>query len=127
MINLVYDQAKNIAAALGVGGVLVSAYATSGLPVPASQSFVEAKIGSVVSRIDGLTASTLELSRRNIIQEKARLRFELQANAGLMPKADPVRRVTLERRSAEIGDQIAQLDRDDEGLRTKIEKLKPGL
>lgn len=134
-ITAAVDQAKNLAAALGVGGVLLSAYASSGMPVPASQGFVRAEVGTVVARIDtsdlatakkidGLAATTLELQRKAIVQQKARLRFEARANASLLPKADPARRATLERRSAEVEDEIAELDRDDEGLRARIERLR---
>lgn len=129
------EHAKNLAAALGVGGVLFSAYASSGMPVPASQAFVETKVSAVVAKIDasdlitakkidGLAATTLELQRKAIVQQKARLRFELGANAATVSKADPARRVTLERRSAEISDELAELDRDDVELRTRIDKLR---
>lgn len=134
--SVLFDHAKNLAAALGVGGTLLAAYASSGMPVPASQAFVEAKVSTVVAKIDasdaatarkidGLAATTLELSRKSIVQQKARLRFELTANASLLPKADIARRVTLERRSAEIVDEIAELERDDTGLRDRIDKLRP--
>lgn len=135
MITAALEHAKNLAAALGVGGVLLSAYASSGMPVPASQAFVDARVATLVAKIeasdvatakkiDGLAATTLELQRKAIVQQKARLRFELQANASLQAKADVARRVTLERRSAEIQDEVTELDRDDEGLRARIEKLR---
>jgi hypothetical protein len=135
MLTLIIEHAKNVAAVLGVGGVLFSAYATAGLPVPASQAFVKSEVGLVVTKIeasdvatarkiDGLAATTLELLRKGIVQSKARLRFELAANASLLPKADPSRRVTLERRASEIEDEIRDLDRDDTNLRDRIERLK---
>lgn len=135
MISNLFDHAKNAAAALGVGGALFGAYASSGLPVPASTVFVEAKVASVVARIDAsdqatakrfdsLNASTLELQRKAIVNQRARLRFEERANRSLHERADPVRRVTLERRATEISDELLELDRDDEGLRHRIEKLR---
>lgn len=135
MLTAIIEHAKTGAAALGVGGTFLAAYTSLGLPLPASQAFVEAKVATVVSRIeasdlgtgkkiDGLAATTLELQRKAITQQKARLRFELGANTAIAPKAEPSRRVTLERRSAEIQDEIADLDRDDEGLRARIEKLR---
>ena len=138
MITSIVEHGKNILAAAGVGSALLGAYAASGLPIPASQGFVEQKVATVVTKIDAsdlatakkidaLNASTLELQRKSIVQQKARLRFEAQANASLLPRADSVRRVTLERRSAEIRDELADLDRDDEALRMRIEKLKPAL
>lgn len=135
MFAAVLEHAKTVAAALGVGGVLASAYATSGLPVPASQAFVKSEVGLVVAKIDasdlatakkidGLAATTLELQRKGIVQSKARLRFELAANGSLLSKADPARRITMERRSAEIEDEIRDLDRDDANLRERIERLR---
>ncbi len=128
------ELAKNVAAALGVGGVIFSAYASAGLPIPASQAFVETKVSAVVDRInesdvatgkkiDGLTATTLELQRKSIVQQRARLRYEFGANTTLTAKADAVRRVALERRAAEISDELAELDRDDVELRARIDKL----
>ncbi|MGU3539955.1 hypothetical protein [Methylobacterium sp. A54F] len=135
MISVLIEHAKTGAAALGVGGSFLAAYTALGLPLPASQAFVEGKVATVVSRIeasdlatgkkiDGLAATTLELQRKAITQQKARLRFELGANTALAPKAEPARRVTLERRAAEIQDELADLDRDDEGLRGRIERLR---
>jgi hypothetical protein len=135
MLTALVDQAKTAAAALGVGGTFLGAYVSLGLPLPASQPFVESKVAAVVAKIDasdattgkkidGLSATVLELQRKAITTQKARLRFEAGANAALSPKADAARRVTLERRSAEIQDELADLDRDDEGLRLRIEKLR---
>lgn len=135
MIAAIIEHAKTAAAALGVGGVLFSAYASSGLPIPASQGFVRTELAQVVAKIDasdlstarkidGLAATTLELQRKGIIAGKARLRFEAAANASLINKADPARRMTLERRASEIDDEIKELDRDDESLRMRIERLK---
>ncbi|SFG88248.1 hypothetical protein [Methylobacterium gossipiicola] len=135
MITAAIEYAKTAAAALGVGGVLFSAYATAGLPIPASQEFVEAKVGAVVDRInesdvvmgkkiDVLSATTLELQRKSIVQQRARLRYEFGANTALATKADAVRRVALERRAAEISDELAELDRDDVDLRARIDKLR---
>lgn len=129
------ELAKNVAAALGVGGVIFSAYASAGLPIPASQAFVETKVSAVVDRInesdvatgkkiDGLAATTLELQRKSIVQQRARLRYEFGANTALTAKADAVRRVALERRAAEISDELAELDRDDVELRARIDKLR---
>lgn len=137
-IAAAFEHTKNLAATLGAGGVVVSVYVSAGMPLPATQAFVEAKVSTVVARIDAsdatsakkidaLNASTLELQRKSIVQQKARLRFEAQANASIVSKADPARRATLERRAAEIGDELGELDREDEGLRGRIEKLRqPG-
>lgn len=118
------EHVKNAAATLGAGGAVVTLYVSAGLPLPATQAFVETKVAAVAVKIDALNASTLELQRQAIVQRKARLRFELGANAALTPKAEPARRVTLERRSAEISDELAELDRDDIELRSRIDKLR---
>ncbi|MRI52347.1 hypothetical protein D8770_00040 [Methylobacterium sp. DB1607] len=135
MFSTILEHAKTGAAALGVGGTFLAAYTSLGLPLPASQAFVETKVATVVKsiddsntatarKIDGLAVTTLELQRQAIVQQRARLRFENSANASLYPKAEGVRRVTLERRSAEIQDEMTELDRTDEDLRTRITKLR---
>ncbi|UMY19151.1 hypothetical protein MMB17_07580 [Methylobacterium organophilum] len=135
MFSTLLEHGKTGAAILGVGGTFLAAYTSLGLPLPASQAFVEAKIATVVTsidasnsatskKIDGLAVSTLELQRQAIVQQRARLRFETAANAAVYPKADSVRRVTLERRSAEIQDEMAELERNDEDLRARITKLR---
>ena len=115
---------KNAAAALGAGGVIVGAYVAAGLPLPATQAFVDARIATVVQRIDGLNATTLDLQLQTITAQKARLRFELKATETLVAKADVASRVTLNRRGAEINDELTALDVYAATLRTRIDQLR---
>ncbi|WP_238277272.1 MULTISPECIES: hypothetical protein [Methylobacterium] len=135
MFGSILEYGKTAAATLGVGSALLAAYTSMGLPLPASQAFVEGKVRTVVDKIDAsdtvtarkidnLAATTLELQRKAIVQQKARLRFETSANGSLLTKADPARRVTLERRSAEIQDELQDLERDDDELRQRIGRLR---
>ncbi|RVU17513.1 hypothetical protein [Methylobacterium oryzihabitans] len=126
MLDALIHHGKTAAAAIGVVGSLGAAYLASGLPVPATQAFVRAEVAGVAGKIDGLTLAQLELQRRTLVHTRARLRAELTASGALRARADAVHRLALDRRAAEIGDELAELEREDEGLRLRIDRLRAG-
>lgn len=126
MIDVLVQGAKTAAAAVGVVASLGGAYIYVGLPIPATQAFVRAEVAGVSGKIDGLAIVQLELQRRQIIQTRARLRYELAANASQRSRVDAAYRLTLDRRSAEIGDELASLDREDQDLSGRISRMRGG-
>ncbi|GEP09789.1 hypothetical protein [Methylobacterium gnaphalii] len=134
-VALVVEYVKNGSAMLTGGGAVIAAYVAWGGPLPATQTFVEGKItavqksiddsnASTAKRIEGLTATTLDLQLSSVVQQKARLRYESRATASLIAKADVASRATLDRRSAEINDELSVLDAEATSLRSRIEKLR---
>lgn len=126
MIDAVMTHARTAAAAVGIAGSLVGAYVAAGLPIPATQSFVRAEVTTVSVKIDALALAQLELQRAAILHTRARLRAELAVDRALRGKADATSRVTLDHRTAEIGDELARLEREDLDLITRIAKLRGG-
>ena len=119
--------AKDLAAAMGVGGILWSAYSVSGLPVPATIKQVEERITVVTKRIDGLSRDQLEgqrivlrLTRVSLRNEQTALEQVAQSNT-----IETGTKRTLSRRLAEISDELKILDDRDETLRKRIESLQP--
>ncbi|KTS25013.1 hypothetical protein NS228_17675 [Methylobacterium indicum] len=126
MIDAVMTHAKTAAAAIGIAGSLVGAYVATGLPIPATQSFVRAEVTTVAVKIDALALAQLELQRAAIFHTRARLRAEQAVDRALRSKVDATSRVALDHRTAEIGDELARLEREDEELRLRIAKLRGG-
>ena len=119
--------AKDLAAAMGVGGILWSAYSVSGLPVPATIKQVEERITVVTKRIDGLSRDQLEgqrivlrLTRVSLRNEQTALEQVAQSNT-----IETGTKRTLSRRLAEISDELKILDDRDETLRKRIESPQP--
>lgn len=126
MIDKLYTRAKSAAAAVGVAATLGTSYVATGLPIPASQAFVRAEVASVSGKIDGLALGQLELQHQQILDTRARLRSELAANNAQRAKVAAAYRLTLDRRSAEISDELAGLDRKDQDLTGRIGKMRGG-
>jgi len=134
-ISQYIEAGKNVAAALGVGGVLWGAYASSGLPVPATIKQVEEKIAAVndtikknqsdtTAQIESLRSDNLEGQRAVIRLTRVGLRNEQSALERVIVTADPTAKVTMGRRLGEISDQLKELDANDAELRTRIGELK---
>jgi len=109
------EVGKDVAAAAGIGGVMWSAYAVSGLPVPATLHQVELRIGDVSKRIDSLQIDQLDGQRAVVRLSRNSLRTE----ATVLEQAG----VRTPRRS-EIEDQLRELDAADTELRDRIHKLR---
>jgi hypothetical protein len=125
MIHTAIEKTKDLAAALGLGGVLWSAYSVSGLPIPATIAQVEQRISAVNETIKGVRVDGLE-GRRSIIQlTKVSLRNEKGAIERTLENLDTSARVKMTRRLGEIGDQLKDLDDQDGELRHKMNELRP--
>lgn len=117
--------AVKVSAGVGLASAVGAFWVTSGLPMPATQTFVADKVAMVEKRIDALASSTLELQRESILARKGRLRFELTASeAAIQRAADAAQRATLKRRAEEVRDELSDLDKSDDALRARIDRFK---
>lgn len=114
-VSRVLEVGKDVAAAAGIGGVMWSAYAVSGLPVPATLHQVEQRIEGVSKRIDSLQIDQLDGQRAVVRLSRISLRNE----ASVLEQSG----MKTTRRS-EIDDQLRELDAADADLRDRIHKLK---
>ena len=119
------EKIKDVAAALGVGGVLWSAYSVSGLPIPATLAQVEERIESINATIRGMKIDLLTGQRATITLTRVSLRNERTALDSALDKLEPSARSTVERRLGEIDDQLRELEQTDAALRTRINGLQP--
>jgi hypothetical protein len=125
MFTVALEKGKDLAAALGLGGVMFSAYTASGLPVPATIAQVDQRIAAVTETIKGLRVDGLEGRRAIIALNKTSLRNEKGAIERSVATVDSAAKVTMTRRLGEITDQLADLDQQDTEIRTKMNELKP--
>jgi|SRR5215203_1075096 len=125
MFTVALEKTKEVAAALGAGGVAFSIYTASGLPVPATITQVESRIAVVTETIKGVRVDGLEGRRSIIMLTKTSLRNEKGAIERTLDALDSSARVTMNRRLGEIGDQIRDLDEQDAAVRAKMNELKP--
>jgi hypothetical protein len=118
--------AKNVAAAMGVGGILWSAYSVSGLPVPATIHQVDERLGKLSKRMDGITIDQLEGQRSVIRLTRVSLRNEQTALEHVLTSAvETGTKRTISRRVLEIADELRILETRDDGLRKRIDGLQP--
>lgn len=124
MIALI-EKGRDVAAALGMGGVLWSAYSVSGLPVPATIAQVDARIAAVSEQVKGLKIDQLDSQRSMIRLTRITLRNEHSALERSIASVDVPTKVTMTRRQGEIDDTMKELDATDQDLRERIAELKP--
>jgi hypothetical protein len=125
MIPTILEKGKDLAAALGFGGVLFSAYTASGLPVPATIQQVDQRIASVNETIKGVRIDGLEGRRGIISLTKTSLRNEKGAITRTIESLDSSAKVTMNRRLGEIDDQLKDLEDQDGEVRAKMNELRP--
>jgi hypothetical protein len=124
MLTVALEKLKEVAAALGAGGVAFSIYTASGLPVPATIGQVETRIAAVNETIKGVRVDGLEGRRSIIMLTKTSLRNEKGAIERTLGALDMAARVTMNRRIGEIGDQLKDLEEQDAEVRAKMNALK---
>jgi hypothetical protein len=125
LITTALDKGKDLAAFMGLTGVLWSAYSVSGLPVPATIAQVDQRIATVTETIKGVRVDGLEGRRAIISLTKTSLRNEKGAIARTIEGLDVSAKVTMNRRLGEIEDQLKDLEDQDTEVRTKMIDLKP--
>ena len=124
-VTILAGHARDIAAALGVGGILWGAYASSGLPVPATIHQVEMRIGEVNKGIQDLRVMVLESRRGQLVSTRNFLRNERGGLTRALPQIpDLVTRTTMERRVAQIDDELLDIAAQDEDLKKSITTLR---
>jgi hypothetical protein len=101
-------------------------YVQLGGPLPASRDFVKSEVAGVAKKIDGLDASINELQRENIVSRKGRLQHELNTALELLEAgaANSAQTATLRRRAAEIRDELRELDKRDDALGRRVDRLR---
>src|SRR5512139_3338486 len=119
-------HAKNIAAALGVGGVVYSAYTVSGLPVPATVFQVDQRIENVRSAIHSLNGEMIETQRAVMALRRSALRGEKYTLMRTITTADTVAKAALTRRMGEIEDEIADIEKKDDDLLKRSQAIRNG-
>lgn len=125
MLKAVLESGKDVAAALGMGGVLWSAYSVSGLPIPATIAQVDQRIATVTETIKGVRLDGLEGRRAIIALNKTSLRNEKGAIERTISGLDVAAKVTMTRRLGEIQDQLSDLDEQDTDLKQRMNALRP--
>jgi hypothetical protein len=130
------EHAKALLGALGVTAGLWVSYQQSGMPVPATQAYVESRFEAYVATqsevIADITFLVLEGQMEQIDLRRAGLRsekFNLERTVNTA-NPDPSARVTFERRLGQIADELTTLDRREQETMARLKDLKarkPGL
>jgi hypothetical protein len=111
-------HAKNVAAAIGVGGVVYSAYTVSGLPLPATVYQVDHKIEAVQSSIQEVTFEVIETQRSVLALRRSALRTERYTLA----KSAETEQAT--RRLGEIDDELVDIGKKEDLLGSKVRGIR---
>ena len=135
ILTYALDRAKDVLSLLGIGGILMSAYTVSGLPVPATVHQVDIRVAAAVTElkapigvmsgeIRNLKVASLEGERANLRPVRAFLRNELNTLRRLVEAAPEATKLPLQRRQSEIEDEIRDLHTRDDELRRRIDALR---
>jgi hypothetical protein len=116
-------HAKNAAAALGVTGVVYSAYSSSGLPVPATMYQVETRIDGVRNSIQTVSAEVIDTQRSVLALRKNVLRSEKYTLSRTIEGSDVSAKLALTRRLGEIDDEITELEKKDDFLQRRMQSI----
>jgi hypothetical protein len=125
LLQTALDRGRDVAAALGMGGILWSAYTVSGLPVPATIKQVDERIAGINQTISGLRFDHLESRRETVRLARISLRNEKGAIERTLPDLDGTTRATMNRRMGEIEDQLKEYDALDMELRQRMKEIQP--
>lgn len=115
---------KDVAAALGVTGLIYSAYTASGLPIPATIYQVELRVAPINEQLKVLSAVQIETQRSVLAFRKGFLRDQRYSLDAALATADPANKITLTRRLGEISDEINDIEKQDDALSKSVQQLR---
>jgi hypothetical protein len=116
-------HAKNAAAAIGVTGVVYSAYSSSGLPVPATIYQVETRIDGVRNSIQTVSVEVIDTQRSVIALRKNVLRSEKYTLSRTIESTDVTAKLALTRRLGEIEDELSEIEKKDDALQRRMQSI----
>ena len=116
--------AKNAATMTGVIGVTASAYAVSGLPVPATTHQVEQRVESVRNSIQTVNLEVIDTQRSVLALRRNVLRSEKYTLSQSLDKSDASTRLALTRRLGEIDDELSEIDKKDSLLLDRMQSIR---
>lgn len=117
------DSIKNIAATVGVVLPLGGIYTMSGLPVPATISQVETRIQPIKDGMQSLQITVLQGQLESLRTRRNFLRADLYALDSARPPKDAASSLINQRRKGQIGDELADIDRQYANISGRIEEL----
>jgi hypothetical protein len=118
-------RAKDVAAVLGVGGVMFSVYSASGLPIPATAYQVDLRVKPIEQSVVAISADVIDTQRSVLAMRRTFLRNELYTISRSIETGDASTKITLTRRVGEIQDEISEIEKKDDALAVKARELKP--
>lgn len=116
------SYAKTLTVVAGAIGVITTAYAAVGLPIPASRFYVDEKMAPISDAVKSIKVIVLNSSRDQINASKGLLRNEKLAIETSMPTLAPIDKVTMTSRLGRIEDEMTELDRRDDKLRQQLQE-----
>lgn len=117
-------RAKDVAAVLGVSGVVLSVYSASGLPVVATAYQVDLRVRPIEASVAAISEEVIETQRSVLAMRRTFLRNEKYTISRSIEAGDAATKATLTRRIGEIDDEIADIEKRDQALADKTLKQR---
>jgi hypothetical protein len=116
--------AKDVAAALGIGGIMLSAYTVSGLPMPATVYQLDQRVKPIELSVRAITLDSVETQRSLLALRRTFLRNEEYTLQKAIESGDAQTKITLTRRLGEIDDELVDISKRDDALVAHAAELK---